>query len=84
MDQMQRLCVIKADLSRLVSSLQVEEGVGGRRYWETEFSVVIRFGGTLIKAFLEWEEEVSLYSFLVLPSRSTSARLLVYGVSFDL
>lgn len=60
-DLMERLCVLKADLSRLSSSLRIEEGIGGRKYWEAQFSVVVQFCGTAIKAALQWEEEVCLH-----------------------
>lgn len=74
-------CVINANLPRLLSSLRLEqvlmhfmftlalEGIGGCQHWETELSVILRFGGTPIKAYSQWQEEVSfilLYRFLFL------------------
>jgi len=50
-----KVCDISADLSSLRGALQRQEGCHGI-YWILEFTIGIRFGGTEMEAFIEWEE----------------------------
>ncbi|QRV92559.1 hypothetical protein RhiJN_20577 [Ceratobasidium sp. AG-Ba] len=53
----QKSCVIRANLSNLIGALERRIGLQGREYWRVNFDVCIRFGGTELEAFLEWEED---------------------------
>ncbi|KAG8783942.1 hypothetical protein FRC12_019176 [Ceratobasidium sp. 428] len=50
-------CSITADLGRLRGALDPRIGVRGSTYWELNFDVCIRFGGTEWEAYLEWKEK---------------------------
>ncbi|KAG8687807.1 hypothetical protein FRC09_013269, partial [Ceratobasidium sp. 395] len=38
-------------------ALEPKTGEGGKEYWRLHFYVCIRFGGTELEAYLEWEED---------------------------
>lgn len=50
-------CDISANLDGLSGALQPRIGVRGAMYWRLDFDVCIRFGGTELEAYLEWEED---------------------------
>ncbi|KAH7336868.1 hypothetical protein B0J17DRAFT_665188 [Rhizoctonia solani] len=52
----QEACTIRANLKKLEGALKSGVGVNGSSYWTLSFSVCIRFGGTELESFLEWEE----------------------------
>ncbi|GAB1520866.1 hypothetical protein RhiTH_003955 [Rhizoctonia solani] len=52
----QNCCTISADLTNLSGALEPRIGVHGNKYWRLYFEVCIRFGGTELEAYLEWEE----------------------------
>jgi hypothetical protein len=56
---MRPICTISADLSRLAPALEMLEGIGGCKYWRVDFKILVMFGGTKLRARLQWEEEVS-------------------------
>jgi hypothetical protein len=56
----QKSCTIAADLKNLSGALEPRIGAHGSMYWRLYFDVCIRFGGTELEAYLEWEENVSL------------------------
>ncbi|KAH7336871.1 hypothetical protein B0J17DRAFT_446061 [Rhizoctonia solani] len=49
-------CTIKASLKNLSGALKSSVGSHGSRYWTLEYDVCIRFGGTELEAYMEWEE----------------------------
>lgn len=51
-------CVIEADLKHLSGALEQQVGIHGEYYWTLSFDVCIRFGGTELEAYVEWEENV--------------------------
>lgn len=51
-------CTIEANLEGLSGALARGIGARGETFWLLEFSVCIRFGGTELRAFLEWKEDV--------------------------
>jgi hypothetical protein len=57
---MRRLCRISADLRDLVGSFKTKEGPQGH-YWQLDFDVVLKFGGTQLRANLRWKDTVSQY-----------------------
>ncbi|CUA77246.1 Heat shock 70 kDa protein 12B [Homo sapiens] [Rhizoctonia solani] len=52
----QNCCTISADLTNLSGALEPRIGINGNKYWRLYFEVCIRFGGTELEAYLEWEE----------------------------
>ena len=53
----ERACVIRADMSQLVQTLILQRGPGGT-FLRAAFDLGITFGGTELKAFVQWEENV--------------------------
>lgn len=53
----QEVCELSADLTALQGILTEQEGPSGN-YWVLKFVVGIRFGGTELEAFIEWEKDV--------------------------
>ncbi|PVF93789.1 hypothetical protein CPB86DRAFT_818523 [Serendipita vermifera] len=56
--KMRELCTIKASREEMVSALRTDHGPSGE-YWRLDFDIVIRFGGTSMRAWLEWGQEGS-------------------------
>ncbi|KAL5632506.1 hypothetical protein ACGC1H_005453 [Rhizoctonia solani] len=52
----QGACTIRANLKNLEGALVSGMGKNGDRYWTLHFTVCIRFGGTELESYLEWEE----------------------------
>ncbi|CAE6431486.1 unnamed protein product, partial [Rhizoctonia solani] len=52
----QNCCIISANLATLSGALEPKVGANGSKYWRLYFDVCIRFGGTELEAYLEWEE----------------------------
>ena len=57
--QFRTLCLLEADLSILQSSLKLKEGPK-EKYYEVNYSIAIRFGGTQLQARLQWNEGVRM------------------------
>ncbi|KAG8792440.1 hypothetical protein FRC12_006087 [Ceratobasidium sp. 428] len=53
----QKSCTITANLTNLSGALQPAIGVRGKLYWILDFNICIRFGGTELEAYLEWDED---------------------------
>lgn len=60
LEGMRTLCYLNADLSGMSAALQPQKGKGGRTFWEVDFTVVIYFGDTQLKAAIEWVEKVCI------------------------
>ena len=73
---MRRICTLKADLSSLKGSLKVQKGPKGQDFWRVEHSVAILFGGTQLRARLQWYEGVGLH--LVFPQYLTKPCRMFY------
>ncbi|KAG8717708.1 hypothetical protein FRC08_006900 [Ceratobasidium sp. 394] len=52
-----KACTIVANLQNISNALTTGIGIHGRLFWVFEAEVCIRFGGTELQAYLEWEEE---------------------------
>ncbi|CAE6455149.1 unnamed protein product [Rhizoctonia solani] len=52
----QSACTIQANLKNLEGALVSATGRHGSRYWILSFEICIRFGGTELESYLEWEE----------------------------
>jgi hypothetical protein len=55
--QMRKLCTVQAELKDMLAAIETKEGPRGK-YWEMVFSVIVRFGGTSMRAWIEWKENV--------------------------
>ncbi|CAE6415064.1 unnamed protein product [Rhizoctonia solani] len=53
----QRSCTIRANLKNLQGALKLSVGTNGNRYWTLNYDVCIRFGGTELEGYMEWEEK---------------------------
>lgn len=62
LDGMTTLCTIHADLSGLYPFLQRRPGKHGVVYWRVEYDILIEFGGTQLKARLQWKEGVRIFA----------------------
>ncbi|CCO31393.1 hypothetical protein BN14_05434 [Rhizoctonia solani AG-1 IB] len=56
----QRSCTVRANLKNLQGALKSSIGINGNRYWTLNYDVCIRFGGTELEGYMEWEEKVSI------------------------
>ncbi|KAJ1303450.1 hypothetical protein OPQ81_011639 [Rhizoctonia solani] len=52
----QKSCTIRANLKNLQGALQSSVGSHGSRYWTLNYDICIRFGGTELEGYMEWEE----------------------------
>jgi hypothetical protein len=59
--QIRTLCTLTADFSGLRPSLRPLDGPRSK-YYQFDFKIAIRFGGTQLQARIQWEEDVSPYS----------------------
>lgn len=59
------VCDITADLSGLVklASSALVDGAEGKKYLKINFTVGVEFGGTELRAYVQWAEDVRLTSF---------------------
>ncbi|KAF8754983.1 ATP binding [Rhizoctonia solani] len=57
----QEACTIRANLQHLEGALVSAMGKHGSRYWTLQFDICIRFGGTELESYLEWEENVGIF-----------------------
>ena len=46
-------------MKHLSGALEEAVGIYGEAYWGLSFDVCVRFGGTELEAYMEWEENVS-------------------------
>jgi len=53
------LCTVTADTSQMAKGLKASSGPGGNQYYHQNFSVVLLFGLTELKAQISWMEDVS-------------------------
>ncbi|KDN48293.1 hypothetical protein RSAG8_02885, partial [Rhizoctonia solani AG-8 WAC10335] len=56
----QYACTVRANLKNLQGALKSAVGTHGSRYWTLNYDVCIRFGGTELEGYMEWEEGVSI------------------------
>ncbi|PVF93799.1 hypothetical protein CPB86DRAFT_767082 [Serendipita vermifera] len=54
--KMRKLCQVKADLSQLSTAIQTFTGPNGQ-YWRLDWEVLVRFGGTKLRARMKWTDE---------------------------
>ncbi|KAG8816704.1 hypothetical protein FRC17_000214 [Serendipita sp. 399] len=68
--QMRRLCILEADLSRLIPLLKPERGTDGREYYKVSYEIILEMGRTQLQARIQWRENqrVCSGSMKILPS----------------
>ncbi|PVF93798.1 hypothetical protein CPB86DRAFT_876888 [Serendipita vermifera] len=54
--KMRRICTVKAERKQLVSAFETKTGPQGK-YWSVTFQVVVKFGGTRLRAWMKWKDE---------------------------
>jgi hypothetical protein len=65
---MSRICTLKADLSALAGALQPQEGKkrifkrNGKPFYRVDYYVCVYFGGTQLRANLQWKDNVSPFA----------------------
>jgi len=59
---MRLICTLNADLSALAAGLQIQTGPHGERFYRVDYYVYVYFGGTQLRAKLQWKENVSILS----------------------
>jgi hypothetical protein len=61
---MRLICTLNADLSALAGALQIASGPLGKRFYRVDYEVCVYFGGTQLRAKLQWKERVSTFTSL--------------------
>jgi hypothetical protein len=56
---MRLICTLNADLSALAGVLEVQTGKKGKTFYRVDYNVCVYFGGTQLRANLQWKENVS-------------------------
>jgi hypothetical protein len=79
MKGMRLICTLSADLSALAGALQLQTGPHGGRFYRVDYNVCVYFGGTQLRAHLEWEERVSTFTSRNLSLLTTSQGVLREG-----
>jgi hypothetical protein len=59
---MRLICTLNADLSSLAGALQAQTGKKGKRFYRVDYTVCVYFGGTQLRANLQWKEKVSTFA----------------------
>ncbi|PVF91015.1 hypothetical protein CPB86DRAFT_746070 [Serendipita vermifera] len=54
--EMKILCTVEADLKDLISAVVTKHGPWGR-YWHLDYSIVMKFGGTKLRAVIRWNDQ---------------------------
>ncbi|KIM20653.1 hypothetical protein M408DRAFT_333864 [Serendipita vermifera MAFF 305830] len=61
MKGMRLICTLNADLSALAGGLQIKSGPRGRKFYRVDYEVCVYFGGTQLRAKLQWREKGVLH-----------------------
>jgi len=59
---MRLICTLNANLSALAGALQIQTGSRGKKFYRVDYNVCIYFGGTQLRAKLQWMEKVSTFT----------------------
>jgi hypothetical protein len=59
LEGMRLICTLNANLSQLAGGLRVTTGRRGKRFYRIDYDVCVYFGGTQLRANLQWKERVS-------------------------
>ena len=58
---MRLICILNADLSALALRHQKQTGPRGNKFYRVDYDVCVYFGGTQLRANLQWKESVSAF-----------------------
>jgi hypothetical protein len=64
---MRLICTLNANLSALAGALEIQTGSHGQRFYRVDYNVCVYFGGTQLRANLQWKERVRAFTSLNLP-----------------
>jgi hypothetical protein len=64
---MRLVCTLHADLSPLAGALLTITGSRGEKFYRVDYDVCVYFGGTQLRAKLQWKENVSVFTSRTLP-----------------
>lgn len=56
LEGMRLICTLNADLSAVSGALQMREGPKGKSFYRVDYAVCIYFGGTQLRAAIQWKE----------------------------
>ncbi|KIM26381.1 hypothetical protein M408DRAFT_192451 [Serendipita vermifera MAFF 305830] len=62
---MRLICTLNADLSALAGGLQIRTGLRGTKFYRVDYDVCVYFGGTQLRAKLQWKEKGGLRESMV-------------------
>ncbi|KIM23519.1 hypothetical protein M408DRAFT_332344 [Serendipita vermifera MAFF 305830] len=62
---MRLICTLSANLSALARGLQIKNGPQGTKFYRVDYNVSVYFGGTQLRAKLQWKEKGSLCESMV-------------------
>jgi hypothetical protein len=54
---MRRLCIVEANLDDMSRGVKKKKSPNGE-YWQLALHIIVKFGATSMRAWMEWEEEV--------------------------
>jgi hypothetical protein len=60
---MRRLCTVEADLKDLITAIEMKYGPQGK-YWRLDWHLVVKFGGTKLRAWIRWNNKVRALCYL--------------------
>ncbi|KIM23512.1 hypothetical protein M408DRAFT_262801 [Serendipita vermifera MAFF 305830] len=60
MNGMRLICTLQTNLSALAGGLELKKGTRGRRFYQVDYDVCVYFGGTQLRAKLQWKEKGKL------------------------
>lgn len=55
---MRKLCTLTADMSKILPTLHPPSEPGGPKFWRVDYTIILEFGGTQLRAALQWKEGV--------------------------
>ncbi|EGN92781.1 hypothetical protein SERLA73DRAFT_116909 [Serpula lacrymans var. lacrymans S7.3] len=58
------LCTVRADTSKVSKNLSPQKGFAGLQFYRQEFSIILMFGLTELKAQISWVADVSTFEIL--------------------
>lgn len=62
LEGMRLICTLNANLSALAGGLQIRNGPHGTKFYQVDYHVCVYFGGTQLRAKLQWYQKVSTWA----------------------
>lgn len=60
MNGMRLICTLQANLSAFAGGLELKNGPRGKKFYQVDYDVCVYFGGTQLRAKLQWKEKGKL------------------------